>query len=898
MKERITLIDGNSFLFRAFYGIRNILTRKDGTPINAVYGLCSMLINLMSKAEPNEEFYMVFDAEKKNFRHTIFPEYKANRKETPPELIPQFPLSRIAVKAFNIPILEMEGYEADDIIATLTKNSCFINKDVRIVTSDKDLMQLISGCCYLYDSMKDKDIHEKECFEKFGVYPDKLIYFQALTGDSVDNIPGAKGIGPKTAAELISKYGDIDNLYNNTNEITPESRKQKLIDSESNVRMSLELVKLKTDISIGELPKIEKIDVKKLTTFFEKELNSKHLSDIAIRAFGDAPIIEKSAKSELIISEPKFNELINKIKNSNQVFLKSFSENKNFMSDKLLGLALAINDYETYYIPLNEEIIQNDLFNQNSRVGLAIKQIKEPIFEILKNENIKKISYNFKSDFHLFSNSGLDINQIKNYEDIMLISYCINGVSKNSLEELSEKYLSKTMTKLADLFDKKSEVNFANLPNETALNYCAERTNYIAKIYKIINSELQNQPNFEKLYRTYDLPLIPVLTSMEINGVLIDKNAMFNLSNTLHNKINELEKMIYTIAGETFNIASPAQIGKILFEKLGIEYTSKKTKSGNYQTDISTLEELKDYHEIIPYIIEWRSLSKLVSTYTDALPNLIDKKTGRIHSTYLQTSTNTGRLSSRDPNLQNIPIRGEYGEDIRKTFIAENGNKLIIADYSQIQLRLLADLANIESMKKIFNENKDIHLITASHIFNKPENEVSPAERRIAKTTNFSIIYGVSAFGLAEQLGIDRPTAAKIIEKYFQIYPEIKNYMEETKEFVLSHGYILTPWGRKIDLPEITNPRLKQYALRAAINAPIQGYEADLMRLAIIKVYDNLKQFQNAKLIMQIHDELVFEVPENIAEICAKIIDETMDNITKLSIPLIANTAISDKWDK
>ncbi len=913
MKTRINLIDGNSFLFRAFYGIKGKLTRSDGTPVNAVYGLCTMLLNLLSSANPDEQFYMVFDAARKNFRNDIYPEYKANRTELPDDLIPQIALSRLAVTAFDIPILEINGFEADDIIATMVKHECFIDRTVRVVTSDKDLMQLVDPCCYLYDSMKELDIHEAQVLEKFGVRPDQVIDIQSLIGDSSDNVPGVPGIGPKTAAELINEFETLDNLYNHLDDIKNERRRELLRNNHEMALMSRQLVTLRNDVPLPEFPNKPYIpNANKIATFFKNEMESPALISKLEKWLGKTEFVETNEikfepKSEpkkhnnykLITTEKQLNEFISEIEKHPIIAIDTETTGLNSMDDRLVGISISCAPHSGCYIPIRHGG-QRDLLSNEIHEQLDIDTVYKKLWPILTNQKIIKVGQNIKYDFHMFENEGWDTDQITPIDDTMLLSYALFGSEHlHNMDTLAQIYLKHQNIKFSDLFDEKTKnPQFGHLHPERALHYAAEDADITLRLYQLFRPKLDTEIRLKKLYENCDLPLIRVLLHMERNGVHIDTNRLAILSEKLHKKMNELESEIYQLAGSEFNIASPSQIGFVLFEKLGIPYDGKKTKTGSYSTDAAMLEEIATLHPIIPLILEWRTLSKLTGTYTDALPNAINKKTGRIHTSYLQTSTNTGRLSSRDPNLQNIPIRGELGPEIRACFTATDGNVLIAADYSQIQLRLLAQVADIPSLKQIFRNGKDIHTMTAHQIFNVPESDVTSDQRRVAKTVNFSIVYGISAFGLASQLKIERHAAQQLIDSYFTAFPEIKIYMDKIKDFAREHAYVMTPWGRKIVLNDMKNSRTRAYGLRAAINAPIQGFEADLMRLALCKTESELKKsYPNAKLLMQVHDEMVFEAPNQDAESVAKIIRDTMEHIAELSIPLVAETGIGPDWN-
>lgn len=759
-------------MFRAYYGVRQRLTRPDGTPVNAVFGFCNMVLPLIADADPDDEFICVFDAHRKNWRNDIYPEYKMNRDATPHDLAAQIEITRDAVRAMGMPCLVVPDVEADDVIATLAQKQC----PTRIISSDKDLMQLLSPCVFMFDTMKDQEFRAPEVFEKFGVRPDQMIDCQSLIGDSSDNVPGVHGIGPKKAAELLAEFGTLENIYANLDKVENERVRKMLIDGKDSAFMSKKLVTLKTDVAIPDYAPY-KFDAMAAEKFFLNEIRSPVLAEKARKMFGQTP-------SENPPAENRARDL------PSDIFF--------FNPD----------DY-------------NDLFSD------GIKSV----WSKLTDPKIKKVAWDWKTIFHKLDGDGFDVSQIQPVDDVMLMNYAANKIERGDLVDDYNSFIASP-----------------------------------EKIYEI------------------DLEILQPLFQMEKNGVLVDVNGLKEISEKLHGRADQLQQKIWELAGAEFNIASPKQLAEILFDKM--QLPADKNRS----TDADKLSELAAEHEIARLVLDWRTLSKLTGTYTDALPRAIAPD-GRIHTTFLQTSTNTGRLSSQNPNLQNIPIKSEMGEEIRKCFIAAPGNVLIAADYSQIQLRLLAHLADVTPLKDAFAAGKDIHAETAEKIFGM----VTPQNRRIAKTINFSIIYGVSPFGLAAQLGISSTDARKIIDDYMAGFPEIKNYIEDAKKFATERGYIETPFGRRITFPDIKNPRLKNYALRAAVNAPIQGFEADIMRVALAR----LAALPPAvKMILQVHDEFVFECPASDAPACAEEIKRVMESIVTLSVPLTADYKISERWEK
>lgn len=925
----LTLIDGNSLLFRAYYGVHSRLTRTDGTPTGAVYGFFNMLLPILANAKQNDSFVCVFDASRISFRQDIYPEYKANRSETPADLIAQSYMVREGAAAMGMPVLCIPGVEADDVIATIARENCNTTDATRVITSDKDLMQLVSNCIFLYDGMKQKEIREPQVFEKFGVGPDRVIDVQSLMGDSSDNVPGVPGIGPKKAAELINQFGSLDALYENLEKVSNERIKNLLRENKEKAYISKQLVTLKDDVDLSGLkiaPFIfntpaalefvrNKIESNSLAEKIQKlfPLENFDASSIPAPFKYDGSICETPTQTqEKNESKKAFNQFETKsIKSEEQLdeFLSGVKDvlaidtettGLNTLTDKIVGISLATDTSLGVYIPIRHLDSSNDLFQSEtvSPNQLNIETVYKKLWPILTDKKIIKIGHNLKYDLHILSNEGWDISKINPIDDTMLLSYILHGTLHNhGLDELAMKYLGHENIHFASLFPPKTrdaDMHFDRLDIEKATPYAAEDAVICLALYKLMRPELDKDEKLKKLYENCDLPLMPILLKMERNGVLVNKTGLQQLSNVFHDQLSKLEQEIWNLAGHEFNIASPKQLGTILFDELNL--TTNKKRS----TDADALSDIADEHPIIEKILNWRSIAKLAGTYADALPRQIALD-GRIHTTYLQTSTNTGRLSSRDPNLQNIPIKTELGEEIRKCFIAPEGYKLISCDYSQIQLRLLADVANVHTFKETFNSGKDIHEQTARKIFNIAEGNTVPKDlRRAAKTVNFSIIYGISSFGLSGQLGISRAAAQEIINTYMAGLPEIKEYIEKIKEFAQKNACVYTPWGRRIELPEVKNPRMRGYAMRAAINAPIQGFEADLMRFAMVNIDKNLIQpnADKIRMIMQVHDEIIFECKEEFAEEFAKKIETEMENAAKLSVPLAADYVIGKYWGK
>ena len=924
----ITLIDGNSLVFRAYYGMHNSLTRSDGMPIGAVYGFFNMILPLLANAKENDSFVCVFDASRISFRQDIYPQYKANRQETPADLIQQSELIRIGTRAMGVPVLCIPGVEADDVIATIATQKCGSPGGTRIITGDKDLMQLVSDCVFLYDGMKQLEIHEPQVFEKFGVKPSQVIDVQSLMGDSTDNVPGVHGIGPKTATDLISTFGSLDNVYANLDSVKNDRIRKLLMENKDLAYISKQLVTLKRDVDLSDL-RIEpfmfnkqsaldfvqtKIESKALVTKIEKLFPGEQIKPtepVADYAKSICPIVE--------IPETKNNKKTSALQPMNIVTISTESELDEFLShvrdviafdtettglnqtnDKIVGLSLAYDNSHGAYIPIRHITKSMDLFGKDNLVSnqMSIESVYKKLWPIFTNKNIIKIAHNIKYDLHILANEGWDITKIQPFDDTMLLSYILHGaLHGHGLDELAEKYLGHNNIKFSDLFDvkiKDSDRCFATLPVDVAAKYSGEDAVICMALYNLMRPELDTNEQLRKLYENCDLPLCLVLCTMERNGISVNRDKLNDLSNVFHKQLSNLESEIYQLVGHEFNIGSPKQLATILFDELNLP-TSKKRS-----TDADSLNDLIDQHPVIEKILNWRSVAKLAGTYADALPHQIAKD-GRIHTTYLQTSTNTGRLSSRNPNLQNIPIKTELGEEIRKCFVAETGKTLISVDYSQIQLRLLAHVANVAVFKDTFNSGLDIHAQTARKIFNIPDDKPVPKDlRRAAKTINFSIIYGISSWGLANQLNVSREEASKIIDSYMSSLPEIKKYIKDITNFVLENHCVYTPWHRRIEIPEASNPRLRGYATRAAINAPIQGFEADLMRFAMVNIYNKIivPNQNDIKMLLQVHDEIVFECITNKAEYFAELIKYEMDPVIILSVPLLAEAVIAPVWDK
>ncbi|MDC0044417.1 DNA polymerase I [Pelagibacteraceae bacterium] len=906
-QNRLILIDGSAYIFRAYYGLPP-MNRADGTPINAVFGFTNMLVKLIEDYR-DDKMIVIFDAARENFRNTIFKDYKANRGETPEDLIPQFEIIRECVDAFNIPQLEIEGYEADDIIATYCNLAEKQKVNSIIVSSDKDLMQLVTKEITMLDPMKNKKIGIDQVIEKFGLPPEKVIQIQALTGDKVDNIPGAPGIGPKTALQLIQEFGDVHKLIKNANQIPQEKRRNIILDHEEDILVSLKLVKLKDDI---KLP----IDINKIHTYsssnksdnLSKFLSKQGFKSIAERLKNNSYI--KSNISEkietkkidnhyfLINNIEELNKLITLIKKTGYLAIDTETNSLNIEKANLVGVSIAVDENSAYYIPINHKNLEdNKSVNSQIKESELIKLLKP----ICNDPSILKIGHNIKYDLRILEKYDLKLISIA---DTMLLSYAIdNGITKHNMDDLAYLHFNHTNIKFKKLVGSgKKEITFDFVEISKALDYAAEDALITLKLYNFLNNRIKNEKsNF--VYSEIDLPLINVLSSIEKNGIKVNTKYLNQLSEEFQKDSSVLEKKIYKFAGKNFNIGSPKQLGEILFVDLSIQ-GGKKTKSGTFSTDSSTLSSLSDQgYEIASLILDWRELTKLKSTYTDALQNQATKNNSRVHTSYGVANTLTGRLSSNDPNLQNIPIRTSNGRKIRKAFICDPDKILMSFDYSQIELRLAAEISGDTNFIKAFKNNEDIHSSTASQIFNVKVEKLDAEMRRKAKAINFGILYGISPYGLAKQLSVTNSEAKNYIEDYFHKYPKIKNYMDDQIQFAKTNLYVETIFGRRCNIKSINdkNFSVRGFAERQAINAPIQGTAADIIKLAMIQlnkmiVTDDLE----AKILLQVHDELIFEIDEANKDVSINKIKDVMENIhlsfKDFEVPLLVDYGFGDNW--
>ncbi len=911
--DHFYLVDGSGYIFRAYYALPPLSRKSDGLPTGAVSGFSNMLFKLLEESRSDDSenkpthFAVIFDSARKNFRNEIYKDYKANRSETPDDLVPQFEYIRKAVQAFNLPSIEQLNYEADDLIATYAKQIRNLGAKVTIISSDKDLMQLVSKNIRLFDPMKSKVIGEKEVMEKFGVKPQQVIDVQSLAGDSSDNVPGVPGIGVKTAAELINKYKTLDHLLDKAGEIPQKKRKETLINNKKSALISRELVTLKDDVSVKD--KIENFSIKevekdKLYNFL-REMEFNRLLSQAISLYGESnnkiknvnkKINQKKIdlkKYETITDESQLDKWISILQQKPLISVDTETTSLYPVETDLVGISFCYAPNDACYIPLKHKK-QNCL-----NINLVLKKVKK----ILEDPSIKKIGQNIKFDYIVLKKHNIDIQPI---EDTMLASYTLDaGINRHNLDTLSELHLNHKTISFKDLVGTgKNKITFPDVDLKKATEYAAEDADVTFRLYELLKQRL-DQEKLNRVYEVFEKPLVKILSQIEMNGIKVDNEYLKKLSKKFGDKIKKIEKEIYSIANKEFNIGSPKQLGEIIYNELKIAKL-KKTRKGSLATSASVLEDLSfKGHKFPRLVLDWRQLSKLKNTYSDALQEHINPNTNRVHTSFLLAATNTGRLASSDPNLQNIPIKTEDGREIRKAFIAEKNNILIAADYNQIEMRILADLADVKELKKAFTNKDDIHSLTASQVFNVSLKEVDENLRRKAKTINFGIIYGLTQYGLAKQISVSNEEALEFINSYFKKFPEIKEYMQTTIKFCRKHGYVNNIFGRRIHLRGINdkNFNVRSFQERAAINAPIQSSAADIIRLAMIKISEliELNKMYDTKMLLQIHDELVFECLKSNQISVEKIVKKTMESISSseyhmFTTPLDVNINSGNNW--
>ncbi|MFK7834659.1 MAG: DNA polymerase I [Sulfitobacter sp.] len=920
--HHLHLIDGSAFIFRAYHALPPLTRKSDGLPIGAVSGFCNMLQRYVEgNTGPDAPTHVavIFDKGSHTFRNDMYDLYKANREAMPEDLRPQIPLTRTATEAFNIACEEKEGFEADDIIATLAVQARAAGGRCTIISSDKDLMQLVGDGVEMLDAMKNNRIDRDGVFDKFGVFPERVVDVQALAGDSVDNVPGAPGIGIKTAALLINEYGDLESLLERAEEIKQPKRRQTLIDHAEQIRLSRRLVLLDEntplDFTLDDL-EVRDPDPDTLLSFLaEMEFRTltKRIAtalDAEMPEIADAPpapdapqmadIPFDAEKYEQVSDATALQAWIDAIYEVGYVAVDTETTGLNEMTADLVGISLATEAGKACYIPLIHKANRgDDLFggDELAEEQMPLNQALEMLKPMLEDASILKIGQNMKYDAKIFAQIGITVAP---FDDTMLMSYAQHaGLHNHGMDTLSERYLNHTPIPIKPLLGSgKSAITFDKVPLEDAVKYAAEDADITLRLWQFLKPQLHTA-QVTKVYETLERPLVPVLAQMERSGIKVDKNTLSQMSNNFAQKMAGLEDEIHTLAGHKFNVGSPAQLGEILFEEMGLE-GGKKGKNGKYSTGVDVLEDLATEHELPARVLDWRQLSKLKSTYTDALQTHINADTGRVHTSYSIAGASTGRLASTDPNLQNIPIRTEEGRRIREAFVAEPGKTLVALDYSQIELRILAHIADIPALKEAFARGDDIHAMTASEMFDVPMDEMTPDVRRRAKAINFGVIYGISGFGLARNLRIPRSEAQGFIDRYFERFPGIRTYMDDTKAFAKEHGYVQTLFGRKIHTPEIASkgPRAG-FAARAAINAPIQGTAADVIRRAMIRMPDAIADLP-AAMLLQVHDELLFEVETGAEDALISAAREVMENandpVVKLEVKLTVDAGTGGNW--
>ncbi len=935
--RHLYLIDGSAYIFRAFHALPP-MTRGDGTPVNAVYGFTQMLLKLIDDALADKAVdYMavIFDASGKSFRNTIYPDYKAHRPEAPEELIPQFAIVREATRALGLPCIELADYEADDIIASYATQAAKDGIDVTIVSSDKDLMQLVGDTIAMHDPMKNRAIGRAEVMEKFGVGPEKVIDVQALAGDAADNVPGVPGIGVKTAAELINTYGDLDTLLQRAGEIKQPKRRETLLTNADKARISRQLVTLKRDLPLPD--KIESFGLKRpdsatLQAFLSANNFKAILARVGLSALPQAepapaapegpakpallaapaerpaiPVSFDRKSYGLVQDEKTLAAWIARATAQGQVAFDTETTSLNALSAELVGFSLSLGPNDACYVPVGHKAggAQGSLSLDGAKQAETPKQIPlEKAVALLKpllaDDAVLKIGHNIKYDALVMSRYGAAIAPV---DDTMLISFVLDaGNNGHGMDELSERHLGhKTIHYEEVAGSGKTQIGFAEVPLDKARDYAAEDADVTWRFHETLRPRLVAE-RLSSVYETIERPLIPILVDMERTGIAVDPAALRALSQDFAQRMVEHEAEARKLAGEDFNVGSPKQLGDILFDKLKLP-GGKKGKTGAYGTDAGVLESLAAQHPLPAKVLEWRQLQKLKSTYTDALVEEINPATKRVHTSYSMTGAQTGRLSSTDPNLQNIPVRTEEGRKIRKAFVAEPGWTLLSLDYSQIELRLLAHVADMPVLKQAFMDGIDIHALTASQVFGVPIKGMDPMIRRKAKAINFGIIYGISAFGLAAQLGISKHEAGAYIEAYFERYPGIRDYMERTKEFARKRGFVVTPFGRRIHLRGINskNPAERGFVERQSINAPLQGGAADIIKRAMVRVPGALAKAKlKARMLLQVHDELLFEVPDKEAAATIACLKPVMEKaalpMVALSVPLVVDAGTGKNW--
>ena len=912
--DHFYLIDGSGYIFRAYYALPPLTRKSDGMPTGAVSGFCNMLFKLLedSKSSKNLEkpthFAIIFDAARKNFRNEIYSEYKENRADAPEDLVPQFEFIRKSVLAFNLPSIELPNYEADDLIATYVEQILAAGAKATIVSSDKDLMQLYKKDVRIYDPMKNKFISEDDVKNKFGVKPNKVVDVQSLAGDTSDNVPGVPGIGVKTAAELINKYGTLEKLLEKAAEIKQNKRRETILENKDKAIISKKLVTLKKDVPVKDNLEdfiLKNIDKDKLFNFL-REMEFNRLLSSVISTYGEPNYSNEKNnlenKGKIKINTKKY-KLINNLKELD-LWINEAEEKGEFAVDtettsldphqaNLVGISLSTEIGKACYIPINH----------NSGNCLKKNEVINKLKPLLEDRSVKKIGQNIKFDYIIFYHLGIDMNSM---EDTMLISYVLDaGKNRHNMDILSQLHLGHKTISYKDLVGTgKKQINFSEVEINKAAEYASEDADVTLRLYKVLKKNLFFE-KLENIYELFEKPLIKILAKMEIEGIKVEDKFLKILSKKFEKRIQELETRIFRISKKEFNIGSTKQLGEIMYNELKIS-SLKKTKKGSFATSAAVLEDLAfKGNELPKLVLDWRQISKLKNTYSDSLQEHINPNTKRVHTSFLLAATTTGRLASSDPNLQNIPIKSDDGREIRKSFVAEKGNVLISADYNQIEMRILADLADVKELKKAFNSNQDIHSLTASQVFNVDIKKINPDMRRKAKVINFGIIYGISQYGLAKQIMVSNQEAEEFLKSYFLKFPDLKSYMDSTIKFCRKSGYVSNIFGRRSHITGINdkNYNVRNFQERAAINAPIQGSASEIMRLAMIRLNKKLEdiKYNKCKMLLQIHDELIFEVPKSEEKKVAKIIKDEMTSVKdsdfhSFSTPLTVDLNIGENW--
>ena len=979
--DHLFLVDGSGYIFRAYHALPPLNRKSDGLPTGAVLGFCNMVWKLIQDARNTDvgvvptHFAVIFDYSSKTFRNELYAEYKANRSAPPEDLIPQFGLIRQATKAFNLPCIEMDGFEADDLIATYARLACEAGGDTTIISSDKDLMQLVGATVSMYDPMKDRQIGIPEVVEKWGVPPEKMIDLQALTGDSVDNVPGVPGIGPKTAAQLLEQFGDLDTLLARAGEIKQDKRRQSIIDNADKARISRDLVTLKNDVPIADGLDdfvLHPPDGPKLIAFLKTmefstltrrvaeatgtdvaeiapavvavDTTDVHGPDVGAGAPVSGAVADQAGRSSAASGSPAgaaskkeqtpsalaqaraeaaasakidrskygcirdiatLQKWIAEAREAGIVAFRTETTSLDPMRAEPVGFALAIGPGRAAYVPVAHRTSAADLLGGGrAESQVSLEEALAALKPLLADPSVLKVGHSLKYDWLLMHRRGIDLAP---FDDTMLISYVLGaGTGSHDIAALAERWLGHEMIPFKEVTGSgKNLVTFDLVDIERATTYATQGADIAMRLWQVLKPRLVAN-GLVSVYERLERPLVPVLARMEERGISVDRQMLSRLSGELAQRAAALEDEVYAVAGERFTIGSPKQLGDILFGKMGVPGGSK-TKSGQWSTTAQVLEELAtEGYELPRKIVDWRQLTKLKSTYTDALPDYIHPDTKRVHTSYAMASTSTGRLSSNEPNLQNIPIRTAEGRKVRTAFIADRGNKLISADYSQIELRILAHVADIPQLKAAFANGDDIHAMTASEMFNVPVEGMPREVRNRAKAINFGIVYGISAFGLANQLSIPREEAGAYIKRYFERFPGIRDYMDSTKAFCRDTGYVETIFGRRAHYPEIraSNPSIRANSERAAINAPIQGSAADIIRRAMVRMDGALAKagLPDVRMLLQVHDELVFEARAEDVDAAMPVIRKVMEDAAmpavNLSVPLRVDARAADNWDE